>query len=277
MDPSNIWLGQSSDCLGFEFVTKSGRKWLRLCAPTHSRSHGHGLYQHARGPSVFCLGQDEGADYNYYYYHNQEYCFLYTSDFAGGLRVYNLDNGSLVFDVPTTYDDGSATGELSVYRDAIHVTGFTNEEPGNAVVQRFSALDGSPLPSLQFNAHDEDTAFFLPPNPALVRPIGILAVNQNRLSAGTKGKKSGKGMDDESGKKKGKKDDKDSDYDSDKKMSKKKGKGKGSMDKSKGKKEYDDDDEMSKKGTGKMNKIQGKGGKGNDKESKKSKGSMPYH
>ena len=150
----DLTLGQDADENGYVFVPQ----------PTPDPM-GMGFIS-MLGVQVYCLGQDEGADYNYYYYyHNEEYCFLYTSDFAGGLRVYKLEDGSLVFGVPTTYQDGSATGELSVYRDAIHVTGFTNEEPGHAVVQRFSALDESPLPSLQFNANDVDSAFFLPPPP----------------------------------------------------------------------------------------------------------------
>jgi outer membrane protein assembly factor BamB len=111
-------------------------------------------------------------------------CLAYTTDFAGGLRAYALD-GTLVYEVSTSYDPGSTvTGALSVVDGEIYIPGYVSED-GGGVVQRFSAKDGSPLP-----ASGQDGAIFVPPSDELIRPIGIFALETN--TGGGKGKKRGK-------------------------------------------------------------------------------------
>ena len=99
---------------------------------------------------------------------------LVTTDFAGALRAFSLDDGSLLYATSTVYEGGSSTGSLAIdpKTDVGYVTGFIDEEtPG--VVLRFDILTGEPMP-----AEGEDGAFFLESD-ALVRPIGIMMLAED--------------------------------------------------------------------------------------------------
>ena len=123
------------------------------------------------GIQIYCLDDDDSS------------CYVYTTDFAGGLRVYSLE-GELLDAISTTYESGAIAGALSITPDGeIFVPGFVDEAT-DGVVQRFSAKDGSPLPAMGM-----DGALYAGPSDKLVRPIGILA-----LESASKYSSSGKGM-----------------------------------------------------------------------------------
>jgi sugar lactone lactonase YvrE len=100
-------------------------------------------------------------------------CELYTTDFAGGLRQHDAQ-GQLVWEVSTSYVAGAASGALSFGRNGeVFVPAFdTADEMGPAVLQRFDASTGDPLPGMGL-----DGALFTGPDAALVRPIGVLFVS----------------------------------------------------------------------------------------------------
>ena len=105
-------------------------------------------------------------------------CYAYTSDFAGGLRVYTLD-GELVSEASTTYESGAIAGAISIADGKLYVPGFVDDTT-DGVVQRFTVeLDGS------LTADDD---LFVGPSAMLVRPIGVLALG----SYGTKASKAAK-------------------------------------------------------------------------------------
>ena len=116
-------------------------------------------------------------------------CRLYTTDYYGVLRAYNLTTAQLDYAVSTQWahdfcgPQTMVAGDLSIVNEAIYISGFdanTPSQPG--FVQRFAALDGRPLPlrhSLppcqEPPAWKLHPSFVVPPHPQLVRPIGIVA------------------------------------------------------------------------------------------------------
>jgi hypothetical protein len=91
-------------------------------------------------------------------------CSLFTSDFAGGLRKYDLE-GELEYAVETTYTPGASTGALAIGRGSIYIPGFVNETtPG--VVMEFALSDGSGL-------GDGNGGIVSFEDEALIRPVGI--------------------------------------------------------------------------------------------------------
>lgn len=96
-------------------------------------------------------------------------CDLYTTDFAGGLRRHDA-TGAVVWEVSTSYVAGAATGALAFGPEGeVYVPAFdTADETGPAVLLRFDALTGDPLPG-----EGLDGAIFSGPTGALLRPIGV--------------------------------------------------------------------------------------------------------
>ncbi|KAL7556441.1 hypothetical protein ACA910_000002 [Epithemia clementina (nom. ined.)] len=160
-------------------------------------------------------------------------CRLYTTDYAGVLRAYDLETAHLEFAVSTrahlalsmssspstssstsssfstttTIPTSIATGALSIVDDEIYIPGFDPTQPLQpGFVQRFSAVDGAPLPGISTTSTTTSTtstsgspspkdgeppptsgtqkeagagagnAIFVPPHSQLIRPIGILAL-----------------------------------------------------------------------------------------------------
>ncbi|KAL7570760.1 hypothetical protein ACA910_014391 [Epithemia clementina (nom. ined.)] len=148
-------------------------------------------------------------------------CRLYTTDYAGVLRAYDLETAHLEFAVSTrahlalsmsspsstssssttTIPTSIATGALSIVDDEIYIPGFDPTQPLQpGFVQRFSAVDGSPLPGISTSSTTSTSgspspkdgeppptsgtqkeagagnAIFVPPHSQLIRPIGILAL-----------------------------------------------------------------------------------------------------
>ena len=107
---------------------------------------------------------------------HHEACLVYTTDFAGGLRVYSLQ-GELLYEVSTTDASGAASGALSITADGeIFVPGFVDEAT-DGVVQRFSAVDGMALPRM------DDGLLFAGPSEKLVRPIGVYAFGSSTYAS----------------------------------------------------------------------------------------------
>jgi hypothetical protein len=111
-----------------------------------------------------------------------EPCSLVTTDFAGGLRVFDLQ-GSMDYAVGTTYTPDASTGSMSIGMDGmVYVPGFLNETtPG--VVMRFELATGAPMP-----LEGLEGALFIQ-NDALVRPVGILVLEDPPQEPGTEGER----------------------------------------------------------------------------------------
>jgi hypothetical protein len=128
------------------------------------------------GIQIFCPGKKEDASS----------CSVYTTDFAGGLRVYSLE-GRLLYAISTSYEPAAITGALSISPQGnIFIPGFVDPMK-NGVVQRFSALDGKALPSMGMG-----DALFVGPREELVRPIGVLALDKISMETIKKNKMTGK-------------------------------------------------------------------------------------
>jgi hypothetical protein len=105
-----------------------------------------------------------------------EACTMYTTDFAGGLRVYAMDpdGPTLLYAVETSYQAGVSTGSLSfdTAESQLYVPVWLNETSG-AVVLRFAADDGASAGLLE----TDDSAIYIETDDGstdLSRPIGVL-------------------------------------------------------------------------------------------------------
>jgi hypothetical protein len=107
-------------------------------------------------------------------------CYAYTTDFAGGLRVYTLE-GELVYEASTSYEPGAITGALSIVDGQIFIPGSVDPAT-DGIIMRFSAVDGAALPSMMMEG-----ALFAGPSDMLIRPIGILALEAPKMSKGKGG------------------------------------------------------------------------------------------
>ena len=96
-------------------------------------------------------------------------CTVYTTDFAGGLRLYAFSTQELVDSQSTTYVDGSSTGSLALAEDGtIYTCGFASETSG-AIPSLMPDSDPTNNGTLSI-LHQEDTEL-------LARPIGIFYVS----------------------------------------------------------------------------------------------------
>ncbi|CAB9501711.1 expressed unknown protein [Seminavis robusta] len=95
-------------------------------------------------------------------------CTVYTTDFAGGLRLYAFSTQELIDSQSTTYAPGAATGSLTLGDDGtIYIAGFDSEESG-AIMSLMPDTDPTNTGTLSiiYSSSMED----------LARPVGILFV-----------------------------------------------------------------------------------------------------
>jgi len=105
---------------------------------------------------------------------------LFTTDFANGIRVYDINTGALQNTIATDYtsDPGGFSsnfiGNLAFAGNTLFVTGFDFSQNNQGAILRYDALTGLPLPS----GSNRD-AVFVPTNSNLQRPIGIAYVEDD--------------------------------------------------------------------------------------------------
>jgi hypothetical protein len=66
------------------------------------------------GISIQCDTNDSGGNSTSTTIASESCCTMYTTDFGGGLRVYDMDTRELIFTAETTYTEGAPTGSLSI-------------------------------------------------------------------------------------------------------------------------------------------------------------------
>jgi hypothetical protein len=94
-------------------------------------------------------------------------CTVFTTDFGGGLRAYELATAKLIYAVPTTVLAGASTGSLTLSDNGmIYVPIFANESTG--AVLRFDAKTGAPRGCCGGDA------VYVKETSDLHRPVGIL-------------------------------------------------------------------------------------------------------
>jgi hypothetical protein len=108
----------------------------------------------------------------------EEDCTVYTTDFAGGLRLYAFSDQSLIDMQSTSYAPGAATGSMSLGPDGtIYATGFASEDSGAilSLVPDMDPTDNSTLTIVYSSMGGMD----------LARPIGILYVPDETMEGTT--------------------------------------------------------------------------------------------
>ena len=179
-----------SQIIVFDIESRMGSVFVRPAPPPEATSLAVSMY----GVEIYCHNKQEedgnvDTDMN-----DSSLCYLYATDLGGWLHAYRLGDASLLYQASTTYEVGARTADLAVSRDVVYVTGFAGT--GGGVVHRFSATDGSPLPSVSLSADPTNIgtssaeALMFPPSLDLVQPTGIIAI---WVSSGESDEKSGKG------------------------------------------------------------------------------------
>lgn len=109
-------------------------------------------------------------------------CTVYTTDFAGGLRLYSFSDQTLVDDQSTTYSPGSTTGSLTMSEDrTIYVPGYLDEDSGGVIMSFQPDLDPANNDTSSLIFEDESGVWFR-------RPLGILYVAGFANPGANKGK-----------------------------------------------------------------------------------------
>ncbi|NJL88344.1 MAG: PEP-CTERM sorting domain-containing protein [Leptolyngbyaceae cyanobacterium SM1_1_3] len=98
---------------------------------------------------------------------------LFTSDFANGIRVYDLNTGGLLSTFSTNYTgtlpSNNFIGSLAFTPDnTLFSVGFDFTQGNLGAILRYDGLTGEPLPSA-----GNFGPIFVPTNSNLIRPIGI--------------------------------------------------------------------------------------------------------
>jgi DNA-binding beta-propeller fold protein YncE len=102
-------------------------------------------------------------------------CDLFVSDFANGIRRYDVTTRQLEATLPTNYLGTPAQNNLGGLafgaQERLYSVGFDNKAQGGltGALLRFNGQTNEPLPS-----EGKPGALFVEPTPRLVRPIGIL-------------------------------------------------------------------------------------------------------
>jgi sugar lactone lactonase YvrE len=98
---------------------------------------------------------------------------LFTSDFANGIRSYDIATGQLINTIETNYTGTNPSsnfiGNLAFDPNGIlYAVGFDFTQDNQGAILRFDGETGAPLPSL-----GELSSVFVPTTPLLQRPIGV--------------------------------------------------------------------------------------------------------
>ncbi|MGB3237240.1 MAG: NHL repeat-containing protein [Geitlerinemataceae cyanobacterium] len=98
---------------------------------------------------------------------------LFASDFANGIRTYDLGTGELLDFISTNYTGTSPSnnfiGSLAFTPNGnLFTVGFDFTQENVGTILRYDGITGMPLP-----APGKSSAIFVDANPNLVRPIGI--------------------------------------------------------------------------------------------------------
>ena len=93
-------------------------------------------------------------------------CTVYTSDFGGGLRAYQLESAELIYASGTTVN-ASFSGSLTMTDDKMIIIPIFSDEVSGSLLQ-FDALTGDPMGT------SEDSPVLVGPTTDLARPIGVL-------------------------------------------------------------------------------------------------------
>ncbi len=98
---------------------------------------------------------------------------LFVSDFANGIRSYDLETGQLLDVLPTNYTgtvpSNNFIGNLTFTPDGrLYTVGFDFTNNNFGAILRYDGVTGNPLPE-----PGESGAIFVPTDTRLLRPIGI--------------------------------------------------------------------------------------------------------
>ncbi|KAG7374985.1 hypothetical protein IV203_014080 [Nitzschia inconspicua] len=93
-------------------------------------------------------------------------CTMYTTDFGGGLRAYDLETTDLLYAVETTIDE-AFTGSLTLTDGGMIVVPIFADEASGSLLQ-FDAMTGEPMGST------EGSPVLVGPTTDLARPVGVL-------------------------------------------------------------------------------------------------------
>jgi sugar lactone lactonase YvrE len=98
---------------------------------------------------------------------------LFTSDFANGIRVYDINTGALLKTIATNYTGTTPSnnfiGNLAFGPDGnLFTVGFDITQNNLGTILRYDGITGDPLPSA-----GNTGPIFVSNNPNLIRPIGI--------------------------------------------------------------------------------------------------------
>ncbi|WP_088893098.1 PTPA-CTERM sorting domain-containing protein [Leptolyngbya ohadii] len=99
---------------------------------------------------------------------------LFTTDFANGIRVYDIQTGALKLTISTNYTSAPGSissnfiGNLAFVGNTLFTTGFDFTQGNQGAILRYDGLTGEPLPGA-----GNSGAVFVSTSPNLQRPIGI--------------------------------------------------------------------------------------------------------
>ncbi len=100
---------------------------------------------------------------------------LFTTDFANGIRVFDINNGALKSVISTNYTgtipSNNFIGNLTFVGDTLYTVGFDFSQNNQGGILRYDGLTGDPLPSA-----GNPAAVFVATNSNLSRPIGITQI-----------------------------------------------------------------------------------------------------
>jgi outer membrane protein assembly factor BamB len=103
-------------------------------------------------------------------------CTMYTTDFGGGLRAYDLETADLLYAAETTID-GASTGSLTLTEDGMIVIPIFADETSGSLLQ-FDALTGAPMGSTA------GSPVLVGPTTDLARPVGVVTYMAEEEVAG---------------------------------------------------------------------------------------------
>jgi hypothetical protein len=158
-DEDTLQFGLASQVIQYDLSTGQGSVFATQPALLNATQG----YVSLLGLSIQCDEDEEEAS-----------CTLFTTDFGGGLRAYDLASGDLIYAAETTYEEDdvgkSSTGALAYVpmTDLFYIPSFINETYGAALLA-FNATTGSPTTNASQAIVSQDNIY-------LSRPIGIIYI-----------------------------------------------------------------------------------------------------